>query len=102
MIGSGVFYFFSSEIVAVGDGAIRGLDFIFNPTTVYFEHGNMKKTVTISIVDDDEIEPTEDIKCLLSNARGTVIGIPHETRILIEDNELTLDTDQGKAQWLRC
>ena len=47
----------------------------------------MTKTVTVTIIDDDEVEPTEAIKCLLSNPRGTELGIPHETRILLDDND---------------
>lgn len=80
------------EVALQGGTAINGIDYSFtSPTLVTFPAGDASdQLVTIPIIDDSDVEPTENIRLMLQNAsNGALLLSPDTMLVEIQDNDLT-------------
>ena len=81
----------TSVDVALGGGtATSGLDYSFTPTTVTFPAGSSAtQAVTLAIIDDAMVEPTETIILSLQNPSNSAIINPNTSQTInITDNDV--------------
>lgn len=72
-----------------GGSATPGVDFTINPTLVTFAANQTTATVQVNIVQDNLVEPPEDILLGLSNPTGgATLGSPTTHIFLIHDDDL--------------
>jgi hypothetical protein len=80
------------DYATVEDTAIAGVDYTAVSGQLSFGLGDTTKTITVPILDDALIEPTERFTLRLSNATGAAIEVPDGV-ILIRDDEGPFRTD---------
>ena len=72
------------------NNAVRGEDYEAGGGALTFAPGEMSKTITVTLLDDDFFEPTETFVVRLSNPAGASLSVPEATGAIIDD-----DTWQG-------
>ena len=71
------------------DGSARaGIDYEAANGTITFSSGETRKTISISILNDQNPEIAENFTIVLSNpSQGSVLGDPHVLNVLIQKND---------------
>ena len=90
----------STEVVTVDystfDGtATAGSDYRATGGTLTFEPGDTRKTVTVPVLDDSDVEGNETFKVRLSNARNATLGVQEATGTIRDD-----ESDGGRPSGL--
>ena len=93
----------STEVVTVDystfDGtATAGSDYRATGGTLTFEPGDTRKTVTVPVLDDSDVEGNETFKVRLSNARNATLGVQEATGT-IRDDESDGGVHPGFRSW---
>lgn len=79
--------YISADYVITGVTATPDLDYRAVDGTLQFNDGETIKSITITIIDDMEIEDTEAILIELVNPVDTTLGSPSEAEVRILDND---------------
>ena len=66
--------------------ATNGLDYLLTPGTLDFAPGETNKSITVSIVKDNLIEPQKTLQLWLTNSTGAILGSQASTTIRILDH----------------
>ncbi|NEQ96254.1 MAG: hypothetical protein F6K30_05955 [Cyanothece sp. SIO2G6] len=75
-------------MLVISGTATDGSDYTAATTEVFFAEGESEKTVTIDLVDDDEVEGAETLTVMLEAiANESVIGAQDTFTLTIEDND---------------
>ena len=81
----------SVDYRTVDAAAIAGEDYTAVEGTVTFADGETSKTIAIPLIDDDEVESTQDFSFTIDNVIGATLLVPRTALISIEDNDSTSD-----------
>ena len=72
--------------------ATNGEDFISQEGTLTFNPGETRKNISIEVIDDGEIDPTETFSLTIDNITGNgTLDAPRTARITIDDNDSQID-----------
>ncbi len=82
----------SVDYVTIGDTAQAGQDFVSESGQLDFADGETSKQFTIGIVDDGDVESTEQFSVRIENAVGAGLSAPQTSVVTIVDN------DRGTSQ----
>lgn len=83
----------SIDFNTVESSATAGVDYIANSSTLTFADGETSKTVSISILDDDLLEETEEIGITIDNLVGdATLLAPRTATITIVDDQAELES----------
>ncbi len=80
----------SVDYLTVGDSATAGQDFVNASGTIRFASGEVSKTITIQILDDQLAESTETLSVRIDNPVGAGLLAPRTATISIVDNDSNL------------
>ena len=75
----------------VDAAAIAGEDYSAVAGTVTFADGETSQTITIPLIDDDEVESDQDFSFTIDNVIGATLLAPRTALVNIEDNDSTTD-----------
>ena len=83
-------------VYATSDGtATAGADYAATGGTLTFEPGETRQTISVEVLDDDEVEGDETFTVRLSNARNATLGVQEATGTIRDD-----ESDGGRPPGL--
>ena len=77
----------SVDYSVTGGSATNGSDFALDAGTLTFQPGETTKIISLSVVDDADVEESETVTVRLSNAQGATLGYKEEHTFTILDND---------------
>ncbi|MEL7239504.1 MAG: Calx-beta domain-containing protein, partial [Planctomycetota bacterium] len=87
------------EYTTANASAEAGQDYIGQTGTISFAPGEVRKGVSISVIDDAVIEEDEQFSVSLNRVTGATLGAPRTTLITIRDNDNDPGTSLGSVPW---
>ncbi len=85
--------------IVTGGTATNGEDYTGVPGNVAFAPGELSKRITLTVVDDEEVEGEETIELSLMEGDGYSVSDPSTTTIAILDNDIDEQTIAGTIQY---
>lgn len=71
----------------IADTATAGADYTGTSDTLTLGDGILSGNIMVNLLDDGDIEGTEEFRILLTSVSGGSIGFPQEIRVIIRDDE---------------
>lgn len=75
------------DVTTLEGTALQGDDFLTVNQTLIFAPGETVQTVSVSLVNDDDVEPTESFSLLLTNASGGAVIADDEAVATVQDTD---------------
>jgi len=73
--------------IGLGGTATNGVDYTAIPASVSFSAGSATAVVTVTPVDDTEVDPAETVIATVQSGEGYVVGSPSSATLTITDND---------------